>query len=109
MTPNSLRCSRLRPVTKLLLLHVPRVGRSGSAWAVRPLVIPLTDVHEAMKLVDSYDGEPEDFLLPLSEALLDPVGIYMALVTDRVLARGWEPNGFEQCSGYRVYRYKRME
>jgi hypothetical protein len=86
----------------------------GSSFAadappVRPVVIPLTDVHESMKLDDSYDGEPEDSLLPVSEALLDPVGIYMALVTDRVLARGWEPNGFEQCSGYRVYRYKRME
>jgi hypothetical protein len=70
---------------------------------------PFTNVHEAIARVDSYQGEPEDFLLPIDEVLLDPIGIHMALVTDRVLARGWEPDGFEQAPGYRVYRYKRME
>ncbi len=35
--PPTLRCSRLRPVTVLLLLHVLRVGRSGSAWDVSRL------------------------------------------------------------------------
>jgi len=70
---------------------------------------PYTDVNEAMARVDSYEGEPAEFLLPISEALLDPVGVYMALVTDRILARGWLPDGFDQGPGYRVYRYKRME
>lgn len=68
-----------------------------------------TEVDEAIASVDAYEGEPEEFVLPIAEALLDPVGIHMAMITDRVLARGWEPDGFEQASGYRVYRYKRME
>lgn len=70
---------------------------------------PVATVHEAIALIDAHRGRPEDFLLPVSESLLDPVGVSMALVTDRVLARGWEPNGYEQQPGYRVYRYKAME
>jgi hypothetical protein len=30
----------------------------------------------------------------------------MAIITDRVLQRGWEPNGFVQKNGYRIYLYK---
>ena len=41
--------------------------------------------------------------------MLDPVGVNMAIITDKILARGWEPNGFTQHAGYRLYRYKSME
>lgn len=68
----------------------------------------VSDVREALALVDAYCGEPEGFSLAVSESLLDPVGMHMAMVTDRILARGWWPDGFEQHAGYRVYRYKRM-
>jgi hypothetical protein len=30
----------------------------------------------------------------------------MALIVDHLLGREWEPAGYEQMSGYRVYRYK---
>lgn len=30
----------------------------------------------------------------------------MAIITDKVLARGWEPGGFIQKDGYRIYLYK---
>jgi hypothetical protein len=39
----------------------------------------------------------------------DQVGFGMALVVDSILAQGYEPNGFEQRDGFRVYRYKLME
>jgi hypothetical protein len=74
-----------------------------------PRMHPFTDVHEAIVSVDSYSGQPEDFVLPIGEVLLDPVGIHMALITDRILARGWDLDGFEQASGYRIYRYKRLK
>ena len=67
------------------------------------------EVNDAIARVDSYEVPPEEFELPIGEVLLDEVGIYMAIVTDRVLKRGWEPNGYEQRHGYRIYRYKRME
>ena len=69
---------------------------------------PIEDIQNALALIDAYHGEPEDFRLSVSEVLLDPIGIQMALVTDAILARGWEPDGFEQGPGYRIYRYKKM-
>jgi hypothetical protein len=70
---------------------------------------PVIDVDEALALIDAHCGAPEDFRLPVSESLLDPIGVSMALVTDRILSLGWEPDGYEQQDGYRIYRYKRME
>jgi hypothetical protein len=32
--------------------------------------------------------------------LLDPMGMNMALITDRILAKGFMPNGFIQKVGY---------
>jgi hypothetical protein len=71
-------------------------------------VLPFSDVRLAMAAVDSFTGDPEDFVLAVSECLLDPMGVNMALITDRVLARKWEPKGFEQRPGLRLYRYKKM-
>lgn len=36
----------------------------------------------------------------------DPIGLGMALVLDAILAQGYQPDGFEQRDGYRVYKYK---
>jgi len=70
---------------------------------------PIESVQEAITLLGRYTGAPEDFLLPISDSLLDPAGINMAIITDKVLALGWEPNGFTQNQGFRVYRYKEMQ
>jgi hypothetical protein len=39
----------------------------------------------------------------------DRMGAGMAIVGDAVLAKGFEPDGFEQKDGYRIYRYKKSE
>ena len=70
---------------------------------------PVKTVTDALRLIDSYDGPPEEFLLPISEELLDPVGVNMAIIGDRLLSKEWEPNGFEQHDGFRIYRYKAWE
>lgn len=62
-----------------------------------------------MKFVDDFQGKPEELNLPIADSLLDPVGINMALITDRILAKGWEPNSYKQEVGYRVYYYKEMK
>lgn len=67
---------------------------------------PVADIDDVITLISAYEGSAEDFALPVSEVLLDPAGIIMAVITDRILERGWEPDGFLQEDGYRIYRYK---
>ena len=76
-----------------------------------PVKAPKTvcSVQEALDTIDSFDGNPEDFELAIPEALLDAVGINIAIITDRILQRGWRPDGFTQGSGYRVFTYKTLE
>lgn len=33
----------------------------------------------------------------------------MAMITDDILDRGWEPDGYVQENGFRIYKYKEME
>lgn len=68
---------------------------------------PISTVREAQKVIRSFQGRPEDFRLPIAEALLDPAGINMAVITDGILAREWEPDGYIQEHGYRIYKYKK--
>ena len=70
---------------------------------------PIASVQEALTLVDSFRGNPEDFELAVPDTLNDVVGINMALITDRILRRGWQPDGFTQKSGYRLYQYKKLD
>lgn len=70
---------------------------------------PFEDINKACQYVESFEGKAADLRLPISESLLDPVGINMALITDKILDKGWEPDGYEEKEGYRVYRYKEME
>lgn len=39
----------------------------------------------------------------------DTMGAGMAVVVDAILAQEYEPDGFEQREGYRLYRYKPMK
>jgi len=70
---------------------------------------PIATVEEAQRVIQSYRGSPGDFRLPIAEELLDPVGINMAMITDDILDRGWEPDGYVQENGFRIYKYKEME
>jgi len=69
----------------------------------------ITSVEEGVRLIESFKGLPQEFQLAVPDAMLDDVGINMAIITDHVLKRGWEPDGFTQASGYRVYRYKALK
>ena len=70
---------------------------------------PFKDVHDAVRYVDAFEGRPEELQLAVSDNLQDSIGMNMALITDRILAKGWEPSGYEQRDGYRIYLYKEME
>jgi hypothetical protein len=64
---------------------------------------------KAISLVDAHQGPASEFALAMPDLLNDPAGINMALIGDRILRRGWLPNGFTQLSGCRVYRYKEID
>jgi hypothetical protein len=67
---------------------------------------PVTNIEEAQRAIESCEGRPEDSALPISDGMQAQLGMNMASITDCALARGWEPGGFEQRRGFRVYRYK---
>ena len=70
---------------------------------------PYTEIEAARRAIEQFDGLPEDFPLPISDEIQDPMGIAMAMVTDAALAKGWDLDGFDQRDGYRVYKYKSFE
>ena len=70
---------------------------------------PIDNLEEALQLIDAFTCPPEAFRLPLSIELHDPIGMNLAIITDRILAKGWEPDGFEQEDNYWIYRYKYLE
>ncbi|MEO0536785.1 MAG: hypothetical protein AAF215_23350 [Cyanobacteria bacterium P01_A01_bin.123] len=67
---------------------------------------PITKVEEALLKIDQFFGTASELRLPISDSLNDSVGINMAIITDKILAKGWIPNGFEAKDGYRVYLYQ---
>jgi hypothetical protein len=70
---------------------------------------PINTIEEATQCIESFEGRPKEFKLPISDQLQDPIGINMAVITDSILKRGWMPNGFQQKDGYRIYQYKDVE
>jgi hypothetical protein len=67
---------------------------------------PITTIEEAFASIDAFRGSAEEFILPIADSLQDPVGLNLAIILDRILARGWWPNGYVQHDGYRAYAYK---
>ena len=67
---------------------------------------PFTDVGAALEFVKSYRGSAAELELPIADSLQDPVGLNMSLILDHLLSREWEPAGYDQMDGYRIYRYK---
>ena len=69
---------------------------------------PATTIEEARRRIESFKGRPEEFQLASANELLDPVGVNMSIITDAILAREWEPDGYLEGSGCRIYKYKAM-
>jgi hypothetical protein len=65
-------------------------------------------VDSARRAIESYEGPPERFLLPIADTMNDSFGVNVAIVLDTALGKGWEPAGFVQKQGHRVYRFKTL-
>ena len=70
---------------------------------------PIETVEDAQAKVEEIDISKPTFELHISDKLQDPVGINMAIILDKILGKNFEPDGFEQEDGYRIYKYKKME
>ncbi len=70
---------------------------------------PFTDIAKALTFISQYNGSVSNFLLPLSNSLLDPLGVHMSVIMDEILNKGWLPDGFEEHDGYRIYKCKEMD
>lgn len=82
-------------------------GPCGGSLPVMPLS-PLTQLEAPLAYVEAYRGDIVDLAVPISDELNDNMGMNMAIIADRILGSGWMPDGFEQCEGYRIYRYKAL-
>lgn len=59
----------------------------------------------ALAEIEAFNGAPQDLAPAIDDSLIDPTGLSMAIVTDKILAKGWMPDGVETRDGYRVFRY----
>lgn len=69
---------------------------------------PFKEVESAVEYIRSFKGKAEELNLPISDGMNDQFGMNMAIVTDAILEKGFEPNGFKQMKGYRVYVYNAL-
>lgn len=68
---------------------------------------PLKTTDEAIAYITEHFKRPEETLW-IASSLNDKVGMNMAIIGDKLLKTGYLPNGFEQRSGYRIYKYKQF-
>ena len=72
------------------------------------------EAEKAAEFVKSMTIEGSSFELAIADGIKfagqpDAMGLGMAVVLDACLARGFEPDGFKECDGHRVYMYKTFE
>ena len=65
---------------------------------------PLISLDDAVMFVNNNFKNTEE-TLSISDELIDPIGMNMAIIADSVLKAGYMPNGFDQKDGYRIYMY----
>ena len=83
-----------------------------SASETKQEMVLMESVEQASLLIGQYHGKAADFILPVPQNRdLTLRGetvsrdIAMAIITDRILAKGWLPNGFEEKGQIRYYKY----
>ena len=76
-----------------------------------------TIIHSAEEDVEHLDANPpsgDSFNLAISNSFTfcghaDTMGAGMAILLDKILGLEYEPDGFEEMDGFKLYRYKKME
>jgi hypothetical protein len=74
----------------------------------------IKSAEDGIKYLASHPPSGDPFQLNVSDSFTfdgkpDTMGAGKAVLLDKILAVGYEPDGFEQKSGFRLYRYKKMQ
>ncbi len=69
---------------------------------------PLKTIEEATEYISSKFKNTEETLW-VANSLNDNTGMNMALIMDKLLKKGYMPDGFEQKEEYRIYKYKKTK
>jgi hypothetical protein len=72
----------------------------------------VNSVEEGIAYLKTNAPSDSAFELDISDAFTfkgkpDSIGAGMAVLLDKILGAGYEPNGFEQKPGFKIYRYKK--
>jgi hypothetical protein len=74
----------------------------------------IQSAEEGLAYLETNQPTGELFQLAISDSFTfsgqpDTMGAGMAVMLDKILGLGYEPDGFDQKDGYKLYRYKEME
>lgn len=74
----------------------------------------IKSAEDGITYLESQPPSGDSFQLAISESFTfagksDTMGAGMAVLLDKILGFGYGPDGFEQKSGFRLYRYKKMQ
>ena len=69
---------------------------------------------EGIKYLDGHPPSAASFQLAISDTFTfagypDAMGAGKAVILDKIPGLGYSPDGFEQKSGFRLYRYKKRQ
>ena len=74
----------------------------------------IQSAEEGLAYLETNQPTGDAFQLAISDAFTvagqaDTMGSAMAVLLDKILELGFEPDGFDQKDGYKLYTYKSME
>ncbi len=74
----------------------------------------IKSAEEALKFIDLNPPLDDLFELAISDSYTfgmqpDTMGVGMAILFDKILGLEYEPDGFEQMNGFKLYSFKKME
>jgi len=82
---------------------------TGPAYARKVVTVPVANtIQEALQLLDDFNGSAEDFRIAIAQEVFDSTGVNAAILVDRALKRGWEPDGFVEVLEFRVYKFRQL-
>lgn len=63
------------------------------------------EINNILRRVEDFESSPVEFRLKLQPEVWGNSAL-MAVITDKILKKGWWPDGYEQIDKLRIYRYR---